>query len=251
MSTVTARERAAAPPALPERSGVARRTLDLFFSPGRLFAELRDDPAPGALRAWLAPVLISIAAGVAITLLRPRFISDAQMAEFVVQQWEAAGREASAEELAGQMRTQERFGLLFITAWTFIRVAVVGGVLYGVGVLLGASERFRTYAAVASWAFLVVTLGFLVDTALKYASGDLSVGVSFAALVERPAEPGLGYNVLSALTPFRLWQIALLGIGAATLARRKEWLLPALVLLALFLGAAALSGAVFGSLGGG
>jgi hypothetical protein len=71
---------AAASPAPARPAPLAARIVDTFFSPGRVFEQLREGPAP-----WVGPALVCAALLVLLTALRPLFITDAQVIEFALQ----------------------------------------------------------------------------------------------------------------------------------------------------------------------
>lgn len=221
---------AAQPAAPPRPAPLASRIVDTFFTPTRVFEQFREGDAP-----WLGPVLVCIAALAVLTAIRPLFISNLQMAEFALGKMAEMGQQnlPSAQEMAGRMGVQTIVGSAFLVVWLFLRVLVVGALLAMIhGLMMGGKTALRPYVAVASHAFLVGTLGFVVLSALQYASGRLDVVLDATVLMG--PEPGA---VLSAvghvLNPFTLWLIALLAIGGATVNRRRGWLGAAAILFAL------------------
>jgi hypothetical protein len=221
---------AAAPSAPARPAPLASRIVDTFFSPGRVFAQLRDGPAP-----WVGPVLVCAALLVALTALRPLFITDAQLIDYALEKMSQMGAQQlpTPEQLGTQLTLQTVFGTVMGVAWMFARVWLVGLILLGIyGLLQGGRTDLRPYAAVASHAFLVSALGYLLVTALQYASGRMDLTLD-AALLAPSLEPGsVVAAVLHAITPFGLWLIALLALGGATLNRRRGWLGVAALLLA-------------------
>ncbi|HEX2203319.1 MAG TPA: YIP1 family protein [Longimicrobium sp.] len=251
--TASSLDTAAAPPEAPAARPAARplpvRVADTFFSPGKLFAELRDAGEAGE-RAWLGPVLVSLVVLLALTLATPLFFTPLEVAEFARQQAVDAGRQnlPPAEQMAGQMEVFRWVGTAFFAAWTFARPFVVGALLAGIfGAFFGGNAKYRMYVSVASHAFLVSALGALVGSALMFASGRLDVALSLAVLA--PDAGGVARGVLNALTPFSLWMTALFAYGAATVNRREGWIGAAVILLALQVAVAAAMAAL-GGMGG-
>jgi hypothetical protein len=223
----------AAPPAAPSEpvrpAPLASRIVDTFFSPGKVFEQLRDGPAP-----WLGPVLVCAVLLVVLTALRPLFITDAQVVEFALEKMSQMGMQQlpPPDQLATQLTIQTVFGTVATVFWMFARVWLVGLILFGLyGLMLGGRTEIRPYAAVASHAFLVSALGALLVTALQYASGRLDLTLDAALLVPSLDPKGVAAAVLHAITPFSVWLIALLALGGATLNRRRGWLGVAALLL--------------------
>ncbi|HYH82462.1 MAG TPA: YIP1 family protein, partial [Longimicrobium sp.] len=204
--------------------------VDTFFSPTKVFDTFREGPAP-----WLGPVLVNVAVLVALTALRPLFITDLELAEFALQKMGEMGAQElpPAEEMAKGMMLQTVVGTAFAAVWLFLRVFVMGAVLAAVfGLLMGGRTQLRPYAAVASHAFLVSALGYVVVTALQYATGRLDVVLDATLLMGE--EPGAVLTAVGrALSPFGLWVIALMALGGAAVNRRRGWLGAAAILFAL------------------
>lgn len=226
----------AAPPAAPAPAPappapLASRIADTFFSPARVFEQFREGPAP-----WLGPVLVCVALVLLVIAVRPLFISNQQMAEAGIEQMRQMGAQQlpTAEELAARMPVQTAIGAVFAVAWLFLRVGVVGLILFGVYALaLGGRNDLRPYMAVTSHAFVVSTVGFLLVAALQYATGRLDLTMD-AALLAPGLEPGsVLARVLHGITPWGVWLVALLALGGATINRRKGWLGVAALLFAL------------------
>ncbi len=219
------------PPAAAPPAPLASRIVDTFFSPVKVFEQLREGSAP-----WVGPVLVCAALLVIVTVVRPLFISDQQMAEAALQQMRSMGMKElpSAEEMAGRMSMQSLIGLPFAVAWAFLRVWLVGLILFGVYALaLGGRNQVRPYAAVASHAFLVPTLGICLVAALQYATGRLDLTLDAALLAPGLDPDGVAARVLHGITPWGVWFVALLALGGATVNRRKGWLGVAALLLSL------------------
>jgi hypothetical protein len=229
----------APPHAAPRPAPLASRIADTFFAPTKVFETFREGPAP-----WLGPVLVSVAVTVVLMALRPLFISNLQMAEFALRKMSEMGAQSlpSAGEMASKMAVQSVMGGVFAAAWLFLRVFLVGAVLAAVfGLMMGGLTQLRPYAAVASHAFLVSTLGFVVVTALQYATGTFDVVLDATLLMGDQPGPVLA-AVGHALNPFLLWLVALLALGGATVNRRRGWAGAAAILLALQLSVMVLVG---------
>jgi hypothetical protein len=227
-------ETAAAPATSPppaRAAPLASRIVDTFFSPGKVFEQFREGPAP-----WLGPVLVCATLLVALTALRPLFITNAQVIDFALGKMSEMGARQlpTPEQMQTQLAIQTVLGTVFAAAWMFLRVWMVGLVLSGLyGLVLGGRGDIRPYAAVASHAFLVGALGFALVTALQYATGRLDVGMDAALLAPGLDPKGIAAGVLHAVTPWGVWMTALLALGGATLNRRRGWLGVAALLFSL------------------
>lgn len=229
--TIPVAEAPAPHAAPPPQQPLVSRVVDTFLSPGNVFEGFREGKAP-----WLGPVLVSVAVMIVIFAVRPLFISDQQMAEFAIEKMREMGAQQlpTTEEMAGQMAMQTIIGGVFTIAWLFIRVGLVGMILFGIYALaLGGRNDIRPYMAVTSHAFLVSTLGYLVLAALQYATGRLDLTLDAALLMPGADPDGLLAKILRGITPFGVWLVALLALGGATINRRKGWLGVAALLFAL------------------
>jgi hypothetical protein len=221
----------AAPPAPARPAPLASRIVDTFLSPGKVFEQFREGPAP-----WLGPVLVCVAVLVALTALRPLFITDAQVIDFALEKMGEMGAQQlpTAEQMQTQLAIQTVLGTAFAGLWMFLRVWLAGLVLFAIyGLMMGGRNQVRPYAAVASHAFLVGALGYVVVTALQYATGRLDVTMDAALLAPGLDPKGVAAGVLHALTPWSVWTAALLALGGATLNRRRGWLGVAALLVSL------------------
>jgi hypothetical protein len=204
--------------------------VDTFFSPGKVFAQFREGPAP-----WLGPVLLCAALAVVVIAIRPLFISDAKMVDFMLEKMaEMGANTATPEQMQTQLGVQTIIGTVSTVAWMFMRVWLVGLLLFGVyGLMLGGNAEIRRYAAVASHAFLVGALGFALVAALQYATGRLDLTMDAALLAPGLDPRGIPARMLHAVTPWGVWTVALLALGGATLNRRRGWIGVAALLFSL------------------
>jgi len=242
---------AAPAPAPAPPAPLASRIVDTFFSPGKVFEQFRDGPAP-----WLGPVLVCSALLVVLTLLRPLFISDGQMIDFMRQKMSEMGAQVPPpEQMATQLKVQMAVGTVFGVAWMFLRVWIVGLILCAVyGLMMGGRTQVRPYAAVASHAFLVSALGYLFVTVLAYATGRLDLTLDAALLAPGLDPAGIPAALLHGITPWGVWLVALLALGGAVVNRRRGWIGVAALLfslqMALTLGFALLAHVARGRAGG-
>jgi hypothetical protein len=221
----------AASPAPARPAPLVSRIVDTFLSPGKVFEQFREGPAP-----WLGPVLVCVAVLVALTALRPLFITDEQVVDFALEKMAEMGMQQTPprDQLASQMAFQTAIGTAFAGLWMFLRVWLVGLLLFALyGLMMGGRNEVRPYAAVASHAFLVGALGYVVVTALQYATGRLDVTMDATLLAPGLDPKGIPAGLLRAITPWGVWTVALFALGGATLNRRRGWVGVAALLLSM------------------
>jgi hypothetical protein len=246
MSTPTAE--AAAPDQAPPAASVppaplASRLVDIFFAPSKVFEQFREGPAP-----WLGPTLVCVAATLVMIALTPLFISNRQAAEFALQKMSEMGTNPnlpSVEEMAARMPLQYAIGAVAASIGIFLRVWIMALVLWGVSaVLLGGRAPLRAHAAVASHAFVVSTAGEVLVGLLRFATHRLDLTLDAALLAPGVESGSVAASLLHAITPWGLWLVVLLALGAAVVNRRKSWAGVAVVLLTLQL-ALVVAGSLF------
>ncbi|HEX8691660.1 MAG TPA: YIP1 family protein [Longimicrobium sp.] len=234
----------------PRPSSLPQRVADLFFSPGRLFAELREDDRAAA---WLAPILVGFLFVAVVEALRLALVSDQQLMDFSLEQARRMGQTATPPP--GAMEAQVAMTRVFFLVGGLVSTAVmpfiVGAILWVLfGVMLGGDAGYLKHVGVAAWASLASSLGYLVISLLQFASGRLDLTLDLSVLTP-DLEPGPLLGVLRALGPFTIWWVLLLAIGGAVVNRRRGWGLPAAVLFALVIGIGLVAGLLMGVAGGG
>lgn len=230
-------------------SSLPGRVADLFFSPGKLFEEVADDSRTGA---WLAPILVGFLFVVLVEGLRLALVSDQQLMDFSLEQARRMGQTATPPP--GAMEAQAVLTRAFFLAGGLVSTAVmpfiVGAVLWVLfGVMLGGNAGYLKHVAVAAWASLVTSLGYLVVSLLQFASGRLDLTLDLAVLAPG-LEPGPLLGVLRALSPWAIWWVLLLALGGAVVNRRRGWGVPAAVLFAVLIGIGLVGGLLMGLAGG-
>ena len=220
---------AAAPP--PVRP-LPARAVDVFFSPGRLFAELADAPQP----PWVGPAVLAAVVMMALTLATLVVIPQRELAEMM---FEAATRNGNpngmtVEQMESFVPIQMGIGALFTAAWAFLRVVLMAALLFVVfSALMGGRARYPHYLSVVSHASLASVLGMIVVWGLQVATRRMDIGLDFALLAPS-LEPGtLPHAMLKSVGVFTLWTIVLEAIGVSAVNRKRSTGVAIAILLAL------------------
>lgn len=203
------------------------RVADTFFAPSKTFADIRRN------RSWWLPfallaVLSLVFAGVVLkrvgttTLAENALHSNPAQAE-KLQNAPPEQRASAMRFTAISMQAGLFGGPLFLLLW----IAFVALLLWvGFNFILGGSSTYPGMFAVAMYASLPGLLVYLIILVTLFA-GDAS---SFN--LASPAGTNIGYylptgtspalkSLLTSLDVFTLWQMILLGLGGAIVARVK------------------------------
>jgi hypothetical protein len=225
-------------PEAPVGPPLAQRVAGVFVSPAALFETLRHRPA------WIGPLAISIAVGIAVIVLLPDQVLYQGMEGATARRGkELAEITSDPATVALWERLRLSMGVLFtqpVKAWL-----LAGALMLGFGRLLRGSAGFWHYLAVTTHALLISALGALVVLPLQVARADASIAPSLALLLPGVERFGTLGQVLAGINPFTVWMLAVMALGVATLNRRSP-AVPTAVLLGIYLlgvvGFAALAG---------
>lgn len=196
----------------PDPGSLPRRVVDTFFSPIALFQRFGSRPP------WLDVVILSIALGVVTMLLVPRDLLLASMEEAMRRQGGNAPP-MDPEQMVGMQRT---IGIAGAVIGTGIFLVLLAGLMTLVfSVVMGGRATFRQYVGVVAHAGLVSAVGQLATLPLFIQKGVMSpTGLSLGALAGGMDPDSFVFQFLNFLNVFTLWQVVLMGLGAATLNRR-------------------------------
>ena len=202
------------------------RVRDSFAAPRSLFAGFSAAPP------WFDVLLVS-------TLVAAIAVLAAPDEAFLAQVQHAVTRRGAPVEITSSPEAIVRYGRFLSMIGALVGHPLVAFGLAGVlalvfGVLGGGGATYRQYLGVVSHALLIPALGTLLLLAA-------------ALLLHRPLPtpaallfPGLdpaGHlgRFLAGLDPFRLWMLALLGLGVSVLEPRRSWPAATLILLGAYL----------------
>lgn len=211
------------------------RLLKVFFSPGELFAALRQKPV------WVGAML---AAAVVVGLAMAVIPSDLWMEVARNQMIESGQEVPPGFESSGPI--VKVFSVLGGVIGTPIMMFVLAGIITLVFTFLAGGEgRYKQYLSMVAHASIISAVGALITVPLKLAAGDpsitLSLGTFFSFL-----EEGYLFRVLKMLDLFALWSYVVMAIGVTKIDPKRSMGF-ALGFFLLFAVAFAL---IFGSFGG-
>ena len=212
-----------------------KRIIQVFFSPGDLFAALRDRPAWAGVMTFVA-VLV----GVSLVLIPTELWIDFSRARMMEQGQEIPpGFESSGPML----RIFSVLGGLVVTP--IMMVVLAGIVTFVFSFIFGDDGRFKQYLSVVAHASVISGAGALLLVPLKIAQGDPSLTLSLGTFAVFLGDGYLG-RVLERLDLFALWSYAVMAIGVSRIDPRRSLGFP----LAFFMAFALAFALIFGSFGG-
>lgn len=216
-------------PALPTR------IVQLFFSPGKLFDGLRENPA------WFGILLLGGLFVVASILLIPTdlFVEAAreqlmQRGQEIPPSLESAGAVFRISSIVG--------GVLFWFIWAFLLAGIVTLVF---SFFLGDEGRYKQYLSVVSHGLFIGAVGALITVPLKLAQQDPSLTLNLGTFAFFLQE-GYAFRVLKLLDLFGLWGYGVMAIGVSRMDPKRG----VGSTLAVFFGLAIVVALIFGIFGG-
>jgi hypothetical protein len=204
-----------APPAAqePHAGSLPRRVVDTFFSPIALFQRF------GARPPWVDVMIVSIVLGLVMFALIPRDVWMATMEEGMRRQGQQMPAGANPETM---LRVQRIGGMIASVVMPWIFLAIYAGLMTLIfSVVMGGRATFRQYVGVVAHSWLVAAVGQLVTLPIFLQKGVLSpTGLSLGALAGGMDPESFVFQFLNFLNVFTIWQLVVMGLGAATLNRR-------------------------------
>lgn len=206
-----------APPSLP------LRVVQVFVSPGRLFAALREDPK------WLGALLFGALLVVLSTLLIPGDVWNEMFRRQMLQ----SGRQMPEGIDFGAIQRVAAVigGAVFWFVWAFV-IAGVTAVIFSF--ILGDEGRYRQYLSVTAHALLIPALGGLATVPLRIARRDPQLSLNLGLFVPGVEGTYLG-SFLTTLDLFLLWGYVVIALGVHQIDRNRSWGSAAAVILCLAL----------------
>lgn len=213
---------------------LARRLVDVFVSPGRLFETLRERPV------WVSALVLGGALVVASALVVPTELYEEMMRE----QLQGSSQDLpEGFEMSGTF--PKIFGAVGGFVWWMVFAALVSGVVTLVfGFVLGDEGRFKQYLSVTTHALLIMAVGSLLVTPLRIMAGDLQMSFSLGTFAVFVEEGTFLRTLLNALDLFMLWAFAVLGLGVSKLDPDRGWVGPTAFLWGVAVAVAAVFAAV-------
>jgi hypothetical protein len=187
------------------------RLAKVFFSPGELFAALKERPVWGG-----AMLVAAVVVGLAMAL-----IPTDMWIEIARNSMIESGQEVPPgfESAGGIVRFFSILGPIIMTP---VMMFVLAGVMTLVfSFLAGGEGRYKQFLSVVAHASIISAVGALITVPLKLAQGDpsvtLSLGTFFTFL-----EDGYFLRVLKMLDLFALWSYVVMAIGVTKMDPKRS-----------------------------
>ena len=211
--------------------GLFERMQLVFYAPRAAFAAVRGRETP---HDWLLPALLVCVVGLMAHHLTLDVLTDLEAP--------AVQRHLEGMDEEGRQRYEESTAMLRAHGWMtipvgiFTSLVIVGGVLMAMARSLFLVEvNYRQMLVVKAYAALVVAVEWVVQASLVWSTGDPRVQLSLGALLTEEVAASFTGRVLSAVNPFDLWQIWIMGIGMSAMVDvPKEKAMIAIFLLWMF-----------------
>lgn len=210
---------------------LARRVIDTFVSPGRVFEHFRTHTP------WAGALAVSVVAGIAVVLAIPQELYVDQAREAIRQAGDAAAQMPAPETMAGFAKIGGAIGVLLVTPIMAFAAAGIFALLFGV--IAGGGVRYVQYLAVTTHAMLITSLGGLIGLPVQILSGDLGTRLSLALLVPGLEAGTFAHTLLHAFDVFAIWSLVVAALGVSVLTRRIGWGAASAVLLGIYAALAA------------
>lgn len=204
------------------------RYLNAILSPGSLFEGMPASP-PWAGAYFLTALLVAVG-----TALVPADL----MMEMIREQSAASG--SPTPEVPAMVMT------LFGAGGAFVMMLIIMPLLAGFttvvfSFIMGDEGSYRQHLSIVAHAGAIVALGTFVAIVLKIMTQDAQAVLSLGTLA--PFVPdGYVYNVLSSIDLFGVWSACVVGVGVASLSKKRSWIGAAIPLLVLTVAAALVGG---------
>lgn len=196
----------------PHAGSLPKRMVDTFISPVALFSRFGTRPP------WWDVMLISVILGVVVMALIPGEVWMNTTAEAM----RANGQELPAGTTPESMVGFQRIGAIIggaIMPWIFLPIQA-GLMVLIFSVIMGGGATFRQYVGVVAHASLIGAVGQLVSLPIIIQKGVMSSGITLGAVVGGMDPESFVYQFLNAWNVFLIWQLVVMGLGAAALNRR-------------------------------
>jgi hypothetical protein len=187
------------------------RLLKVFFSPGEIFAALKEKPV------WFGAMLVcAVVVGAAMAVIpTDLWIEVARNSMIERGQEVPAGFEGSG----GIIKV---FSILGAVIMTPVMMFVLAGIVTLVfSFLAGGEGRYVQYLSMVTHASIISAVGALLLVPLKIAQGDPSITLSLGTFFSFLGE-GYGLRVLKMLDLFALWSYVVMAIGVSKIDPKRS-----------------------------
>lgn len=207
--------------------GIAENIFDLFFAPRRLAERIKEKPQ------FLIPIVVIVLVAI---------LSNFVIKELSFQTQIDAIKEntpyVSVENLRAQYESGFWLALMFAPLTAILLCVVSSGVYYGSARIFGGVGDFAPTFSVMLYAFVITSLGSLIQYFMANATNNLMFSFSPAVLLDiKTVNPWL-YNLLTLINPIQILVLIFLVITLQVIneySRKNAVLTVAVVTIAKYL----------------
>jgi hypothetical protein len=201
-----------------EEMSLGERLIRVLYAPHRSFAAVAGREQ---VHDWLLPALLACAAGLVAHSCTIDLITDLQ-SPVVQQQMEQLG-EAEQEQYIQSLQVMRAQGWMMVPIGVFSSLVIVAGVaLLFTRQFFSSEITYRQMLVAKAYASLVLIPEWLVRTLLMRARGTPQVHTGPGVFVGEEMAGGFFGRLLLGINLFDLWQLWILGVGVAVMARAPE-----------------------------
>lgn len=214
------------PPGVPAPTSLTSRLLNVFISPGEVFAEVKI--SPHCFQNWLVPALVFLLASwVGAAIMFSQDSVRHQMEEIqdaAMQKQVDAGAMTQAEANQAKAMTSKFTGAAQILSAVISPLFVAGltpfwggFIIWLGGVVFGRRLDFMKAVEAAGLPLMIMAVGALVKGLLAAAMGNAFVTIGPAMLMKNFDPTNAVHGMLMLVDVFAIWALALRAIGLAKL----------------------------------
>lgn len=201
-----------------EEMSLGRRLIQVLYTPHRSFAAVVGRER---VHDWLLPVLLACVAGLVAHHFTIDLVTDLESP--AVQQHLAQMSEIEQEHYLQSLKVMREQGWMMVPVGVFFSLVIVAGVAFFFTRQLFSREiTYRQMLVAKGYASLVLIPEWLVRTPLMRARGTPEVHTGPGAFVGEHMAGLFFGRLLRGINLFDLWQLWILGIGIAVMARAPE-----------------------------
>ncbi len=213
------------------------KMIDIFFSPGRVFAGLKEKPD------WLKPLIvlllvIAIVSVMIFVLSRDTILT--QQEELMRERGLGEEQIAQAQRITGSpiIMVVSGFSGAFFTALVLVLFALI---LFLLVPLFGGNARFPVIMSVVCYAGLITGLGAILRLVLVAITNNPYSSFSPAGFAANMSKTSFFVRILTGIDLFIVWQMILVSMGihiTSDIKKENAYLLVLIIwVTSLFLGA--------------
>ena len=179
--------------------------IKVFVAPGKFFEQLRDHPRV------IVPYIALIVVGMAGVYAAADLLAQIQIESMRGMEFVPADRIPTVEE------TKSRIFIFAPIGFILLPLAMAGVLALWGNFVLGGKASFKQILSLSLYSELVFAVILMLQLFASAAKGSMDVSFSLGILVIDQGLESLPFVVLSKISLQHIWQVVVLGIGAAHL----------------------------------